>query len=81
MSNFENQPEDILENDATLTGEALIEPCVNCNEVIHFVMQDNYHKFSIGLKVILDCLKFAEEQGEIPKLPVEWWQRVINKFR
>ena len=83
MSNQEklNQTEMFLKNPAELTGEALVEPCVNCSETIYFALQDNERTFSIGLQTVLQCLRFAEEQGEVPKLPQEWWHAIIHKYR
>ena len=36
-------------------------------------MRSEKNKFTIGLGDILECLRFAEKEGEVPKLPVEWW--------
>ena len=40
---------------------------------LYFVMKDSVHEFAIGVKDLLECLKFAEEQGEIPPHPEDWW--------
>ena len=78
---MKTQPERFLGNPATLTSEALVDPCFNCNETIYFALRDKDRTFSIGLTTILECLCFAEEQGEIPTLPNEWWNSVKNKYR
>lgn len=36
-------------------------------------MRSEKNKFTIGLGDILECLRFAEKEGEVSKLPVEWW--------
>lgn len=50
--------------------------CETCNEVLTFAMRDNFHEFSVGLSTILECLQVAEQQGYVPPLPAEWWQKV-----
>lgn len=84
MSNKEmlkKQADDFLENLAINTGEALVEPCINCNETIYFALKDKDRGFSLGLITILECLRFAEEQGEVPELPNDWWISIINKYK
>lgn len=43
------------------------------DEKIYFLLRSEKNKFTIGLGDILECLRFAEKEGEVPKLPVEWW--------
>ncbi|WP_320005666.1 helix-turn-helix transcriptional regulator [Maridesulfovibrio sp.] len=43
-----------------------------------FAIQDQFHKFSLSLQTVLDCLKIAESSGCIAKLSPEWWCSVIN---
>lgn len=71
---------DFIGNQA-VTSEALVDPCSNCDETIHFALQDKNHTFSIGLITVLECLSFAEEQGEVPKLPSDWWISIVNRYR
>ena len=54
--------------------------CDYCNNPILFAMQDNYHQFSMGLITILQCLKLAEDEGHIPKLPGDWWVQLANRY-
>lgn len=61
---------------AELTGEVEKILCDNCFENYLFELQDSDHTFFIGLRDILECLKFAEEQGGVPKLSPEWWLQV-----
>lgn len=54
--------------------------CEECTEDYLFLMKDQKHEFSIGLKTILACLAFAETKGAVPKLPEEWWLRINNRY-
>ena len=36
--------------------------------------------FTMGLGDLLDCLRFAEKEGEVPKLPAEWWGRIWSMY-
>lgn len=44
-----------------------------CFDPVLFAMKDRHHHFSIGLLTILECLKFAEDEGHVPPLPPQWW--------
>ncbi|MBN6058658.1 hypothetical protein [Aggregatibacter actinomycetemcomitans] len=44
-----------------------------CDEPLIFALKDDHHEFSIGLSTILECLKFAQDEGVIPPIPVDWW--------
>lgn len=46
--------------------------CENCFEQVVFMLKDKNHEFSMGLTTILECLKFAIENGDLPKLPLSW---------
>lgn len=48
-------------------------PPGECASQMHFVMQDNYHQFTLRLETLLLCLQTAEREGEIPPLPETWW--------
>ncbi|ELQ9312144.1 hypothetical protein R3D73_005190 [Serratia marcescens] len=48
---------------------------------MHFVMQDNYHQFTLSLGTMLECLQVAEREGEVPPLPAEWWQLLQRSYR
>lgn len=53
--------------------------CLECEEELVFHMRDNYHKFSIGLRTILECLNLAEAQGCVPPLPDNWWIGIATR--
>lgn len=72
---------DFLENEAVLTDNTIREnSCLNCNEDYLFLMKDNYHEFSIGLRTILSALAFAEKEGAVPKLPEDWWSEIKTRY-
>lgn len=47
---------------------------------LYFEMEDSVHRFTIGLKEILECLKFAEEENEIEPLPQSFWIGAFNRY-
>lgn len=46
--------------------------CNKCFEPVIFMMRDKEHEFSIGLTTVLECLAFAIQNGDLPKLPQSW---------
>ena len=70
----------IIPERAELTGEVEHIHCDNCSEEYLFHLKDNIHEFSMGLKSILECLSFAEEQGAVPPLSTEWWTSIESSF-
>lgn len=62
-----------LENQAKWTGETESHQCHQCDEIIGFTLQDNFHTFTLPLGTVLEILKFAENTGHIPPIPPEWW--------
>lgn len=46
--------------------------CDNCCESVIFHLRDSEHEFTMGLSTVLECLMFAIEQGDLPKLPISW---------
>lgn len=65
-----------LPNAATLTGEAERNSLGDGGEILWFSLKKGEELFRMGLSDILLCLKFAEEQGEVPELPPSWWVRL-----
>ncbi len=56
--------------------------CDSCFEHIVFMLRDSQDReFSVGLGTILDCLAFAIDNGDLPKLPVSWLSDVDNVYR
>lgn len=55
--------------------------CKNCFEQVVFLLRDKEHEFSMGMTTVLQCLEFAENEGEIPPLPSDWWIMVKQRFR
>ena len=46
--------------------------CKKCYEPVIFHLKDKKHEFSMGLSTVLECLIFAIQQGDLPKLPMSW---------
>ena len=74
----------VFENRAGLSSEdssITDNSCEHCDEPLLFAMQDNYHQFSMGLFTVLNCLKLAEADGAVPKLPPDWWISLANRYQ
>lgn len=55
--------------------------CANCGERLVFAMRDGHgNEFSVGLTTILQCLKQAEIEEYVPKLPNEWWRNILTVY-
>ena len=52
---------------ATPTGDVYKDMDVDKEEYLFFLLKNGLNEFTIGLGDILECLKFAEEQGEVPE--------------
>ena len=61
---------------AKLTVDAFENNNAELKDTLYFLLKDSVHEFTIGLSDILNCLKFAEEKGEIPELPRTWWREI-----
>ena len=60
-------------------GKIKSEDVTNNDEIydnLIFAMKDKTHNFTIGLDTIIECLKIAEDEGCVPKLPERWWNEV-----
>lgn len=44
-----------------------------CDDDVVFILKDQHHEFSLSLTTLLQCLRFAEQQGAVPALPAQWW--------
>ncbi len=66
---------------ALLTGAVEQISCEECFENYLFHMKNKNHEFTIGLIDILNCVKFAEEQGALPEIPGDWWIEVKSHYR
>lgn len=75
---------EFLDNRADLlpSGNSVSDnTCDHCDDPLLFAMRDNHHDFSIGLFTVLNCLKLAENEGAVPKLPDDWWIDLANQYR
>lgn len=65
-------------------GQRIVQKpsCDSCNEVLAFAMEMERpsKRFSIGLYTVLECLKIAEVEGYLPRLPEEWWTEVAGVY-
>ena len=72
--------EGLLPETSVLNGKAerILDP--DAEDILWFGLIKGDMDFKIGLSDILMCLKYAESQGEVPKLPPMWWVRVSNVY-
>lgn len=49
-------------------------------EQLYFEFEINNEKVLIGMRDILVCMKFAEEQGEIPKIGNYFWHQADSLY-
>ncbi|MDR1703896.1 MAG: hypothetical protein LBS19_04320 [Clostridiales bacterium] len=55
--------------------------CEECFEVVVFALRDSGGTlFSVGLTTMLQCLQFAIENGDLPKLPSSWLREVDSRY-
>jgi hypothetical protein len=71
--------EAILDNRAVLDYGDAKDSSVNEEEMV-FALQDQHHKFSIGLSTVLQCLRMAEREGGVPNLPEDWWIQLERRY-
>lgn len=45
-----------------------------------FVIADGNNQFNFSVDLILQCLRLAEQQGDIPLLPKEWWCEINRSY-
>lgn len=68
-----------FDNPAELTEKDGNPASIDNSSELVFAIQDQFHKFSLSLQTVLDCLKIAESSGYIPNLPAQWWCSTINR--
>lgn len=83
MDDYVRKAIDSFENKASPEREENGRICsmdVTANDHVYeqlvFAMKDKTHNFTIGLDTIIECLKIAEDEGCVPKLPERWWNEV-----
>lgn len=78
--------DDIIRNRATLAPEREPSACGEglagrrCDGVLLFAMRDEHHLFSLDLETVLQCVRIAEQEGDLPALPDEWWNLVLDRY-
>ena len=50
------------------------------NDTAFFHLKDTAHEFTMSLRDVLKCIKQAEENGLVPKLPQNWWDSVSSHY-
>jgi hypothetical protein len=73
-----NREREIFENRAALANVAVNE-CENCGSPLIFALRCGEAEFSLGLEDVLRCLRIAEEEACVPKLPEKWWSLVRGR--
>lgn len=74
----QNENKDVFFNRAEVKNAERTN-CENCFEPLVFLLKDKDHEFSMGLSTVLNCLAFAIENGDLPKLPLSWVYLVYNR--
>lgn len=54
--------------------------CNNGSEQAIFLMRDKDHEFTLGLTSVLECIGFAVKNGDLPKLPKDWCDKVEKEL-
>lgn len=49
-------------------------------ETVFFHLQDTTHEFTMGLRDVLACVKYAEQKAYIPHLPIDWWNTIATTY-
>lgn len=73
--------DEILNNRAVQSqpgGDQVSSDC--CGSDVVFALRDKHHDFSMSLSTLLQCLRFAEENGAVPPLEPAWWWQVASRY-
>lgn len=62
-----------MPQEAHLTGKATETQLRENGEFLYFSLRDKDHSFIMGLRSILECLRFAEKEGYVPEIAKQWW--------
>ncbi|MDO4831246.1 MAG: hypothetical protein Q4A46_07200 [Clostridia bacterium] len=69
----------IINNAYVKNSEKII--CDNCSEHILFLLSDSKNnEFSVGLTTMLECVAFAIQKGDLPKLPSSWLKNIDDVY-
>ncbi|MEY2340926.1 hypothetical protein AB4090_02315 [Acidithiobacillus sp. IBUN Pt1247-S3] len=69
----------ILNNRAVWISDEQREGLEAMEEIV-FALRDRHHDFSMEISTILQCLRMAEREGGVPKLPSDWWIQVARRY-
>lgn len=68
-----------LFNQADLVESTKDPVCSECDELAIFALRDSQgNEFSLNLSTILECLKFAENEGVLPPINEGWWIEIAS---
>lgn len=79
MESTNNEFQEEYSNEAKVESYEEIS-CEDCYEQVIFLLKDKDHEFSVGMHTILECLAFAIENGDLPKLPRSWLRDVDKNY-
>lgn len=51
-----------------------------CDPAARFILDNDTTQSMISIDIILQCLRIAECQGDVPPLPKEWWNALLNRY-
>lgn len=72
---------EFLNNPANFNGQEYKTECLEYDEPFYFALKDNHHTFALPISTLLQCLKFAENEGVIPPIDQNWWAEMKMQFR
>lgn len=72
LSNYANSDESPRGQDGT--------PRRDHEHRLLFALEDKQRRFSLGVDTVLQCLRIAEDRGQVPKLPDEWWTETADGY-
>lgn len=67
-------------NTAEPTGEVLLQFQDDKDDFLYFRLKEKDHEFMMRLSDILECLKFAQEEGYIPEISQKWWAEISEFY-
>lgn len=67
--------EELYKSSVSLT-EGEEQCCDKCCDPVIFHLRDNYHEFTMALSTVIECIVFAIQNGDLPKLPLSWLEDV-----
>lgn len=63
-----------------LTGDVMPDDDPESDEYLHYIYRSRDGEASIGLCMLLECLRFAGREGAVPVFPAMWWATVEDLY-